>query len=262
MQITNSKIILFWSILSLFIFFNFSQADIFMKQKTQSQGGGMPGMDQGKEEKIQTVWITENQLRSDEGDHSVIMLLDTKKMYMLDHAKKTYAEMPMNVGDMMDSKMDEAMSGEDMSAEEKAMMQSMMKGATEMKVTVTPTNERKKIGNWNCRKYVQEMKTMMGPTSSEIWATEELKIDYKVYEKFMSAMGGQGGTFGGMMSSMAEEMKKIKGVPVLTITSINMMGASMSSTTELIEFKEAKAPKGTFTLPSGYKKTEDMDMKF
>jgi hypothetical protein len=41
-----------------------------------------------------------------------------------------------------------------------------------------------------------------------------------------------------------------------------MMGASMSSTTELIEFKEAKAPEGTFTIPSGYKKTEDMDMKF
>jgi hypothetical protein len=61
---------------------------------------------------------------------------------------------------------------------------------------------------------------------------------------------------------MAEEMKKIKGVPVLTTTSISMMGATMSSITELIEFKEASAPKGTFSIPSGYKKTDDMDMKF
>jgi uncharacterized membrane protein len=254
----NSVKIMLTAVLALFLILNFSQADIFMKQKTQSQGASMPGMSQENEEEIQTIWVAENRLRSDEGDHSVIMLLDKKKMYMLDHDKKTYTEMPMNVGEMMDSKMQDAMAGEDMSPEEKAMMQSMMKGATDIKVTVTPTSERKKIGEWNCRKYMQEMKTMMGPTTSEIWATEELKVDYDVYEKFMGAMGAAEGSFGNMMSSMAEEMKKIKGVPVLTTTTINMMGTTMSSITELIEFKEASAPKGTFSIPSGYKKTKDM----
>jgi hypothetical protein len=155
------------------------------------------------------------------------------------------------------------MAQEEMSAEEKAMMQSMMKGATDIKVTVTPTGEKKKIGEFDCQKYNQEMKTMMGPVTSEIWATEDLKIDYKVYDKFKEAMGSEGGgAFGNMMSSMADEMKKIKGVPVLTTTTVNMMGNSMTSITELVEFREATAPKGTFNIPSGYKKTDDMQMKY
>ena len=136
------------------------------------------------------------------------------------------------------------------------VMQGMMKGATDIKVTVTPTDETKKIGDWKCRKYIQEMKTMMGPTTSEIWATQDLKIKYDVYQKFKEAFGGQG-TFGNMMSSMAEEMKKVEGVPVLTTTTMSMMGANITSTTELLEFKEVSAPEGTFDIPSGYKKTEN-----
>ena len=65
--------------LSLFLLVNYSQADIFMKQKTQSQGGGMMGMGQGGGEEVQTIWITDNKLRSDQGDQSMIMLLDEKK---------------------------------------------------------------------------------------------------------------------------------------------------------------------------------------
>ena len=217
-------------------------------------------MGQGGGEEIQTICITDNKLRSDSEKQSVIMLLDEKKMYMLDHEEKTYSEMPMNMGQMMDSKMQEAMAGEDMSAEEKEMMQNMMGGATDIKVTVTPTDETKKIGEWNCRKYIQEMKTMMGPTTSEIWATQDLKIKYDVYQKFKEAFGGQG-SFGNMMSSMAEEMKKVEGVPVLTTTTMNMMGANITSTTELLEFKETSAPEGTFDIPGGYKKTDAMKME-
>ena len=53
-------------------------------------------------------------------------------------------------------------------------------------------------------------------------------------------------------------MKKIKGVPVFTETTMNMMGMQMKSTQELLEFKQGTAPKGTFGIPKGYKKTDMM----
>ena len=37
---------------------------------------------------------------------------------------------------------------------------------------------------------------------------------------------------------------------------MNMMGMQMKSSQELLEFKKGTAPKGTFVIPKGYKKTE------
>ena len=125
-----------------------------------------------------------------------------------------------------------------------------------MEFSVTPTSEKKKIGKWNCTKYIQKLQTPMGPNITEIWATEELKMDQELYAKFsasmMSAMPGAQS----MINDMTNEMKKIKGVPVLTTTTMEMMGQKIESTTELIEFKEGTVPANTFNVPSGYKQTE------
>ena len=77
----------------------------------------------------------------------------------------------------------------------------------------------------------------------------------------MTALMGKGGMFGSAMEEMAKEMKKIKGVPVLTITTSNMIGASVKSTQELLEFKEGTAPSGYFDIPTGYKKIEGMNFQ-
>jgi hypothetical protein len=233
-----------------------------MKQKSHTDGFQMMGQSQPAKDEIQNIWITSDKIRSDGDDQSIIMRLDQNKMYMLNHQEKTYVEMPLNFGKMVDSKMQEAMDSEDMDAAEKEQMMKMMQGMTQMKVTITPTNETKKIGDWDCRKYNQTMQTMMGPANSEIWATEDLKMDYEIYSKFMAAMGGaQGGMFGNMMTDMMKEMQKIKGVPVLTVSTMNMMGTSVKTTQELLEFKESNAPAGVFDLPKGYKKTEEMNFQ-
>lgn len=71
-------------------------------------------------------------------------------------------------------------------------------------------------------------------------------------------MMGKGGMFGEFMNQIVTEMKKVKGIPVLTITSMDMMGASIKTTQELIEYKEGTAPAGHFELPKGYKKSESL----
>jgi len=235
-----------------------SQADIMMKQKTHTDGMQIMGQTQPAKDEIQTTWIAADKIRNDSEEGSMILRLDQGKIYFIDHVKKTYSEMPMEMGKMMDEQIKKSMEEEGMDAEEQQAATDMMQGMSQMKITITPTAEKKKIGNWNCQKYNQELVMMMGPMNGEIWATEDLKMDYDLYNKYMAAMMGKGGMFGDFMSQIATEMKKIKGVPVLTISTMNMMGTSIKTSQELIEYKEGTAPAGHFNLPSGYKKTESV----
>ncbi|MBN1559462.1 hypothetical protein JW998_04385 [candidate division KSB1 bacterium] len=54
------------------------------------------------------------------------------------------------------------------------------------------------------------------------------------------------------IAEIMKEMKKIKGVHVLTTQETEMMGNSFGSSTELLEFKEGKAPASAFSMPTGY----------
>jgi len=232
------------------------QADIFMKQKTHTDGMQMMGQTQPPTDQIQTIWMTADKIRSDSEEGTVIMRLDKEIVYFLDNVKKTYSEMPMDMSKMMDDQMKKSMEEEGMDADEQQAAMGMMQGMAQMKVTITSTAERKKIGQYNCQKYLMNLETMMGPSTSEMWATEDLEIDDDLYSKFSAAMMGKGGLFGGMMKDMMEEMKKIKGVTVLTVTTMNMMGMSIKSTQELIEYKKGTAPVGYFEIPGGYKKSD------
>lgn len=217
------------------------RADIFMKEKTHTDGMTIMGQAQPPQDKVSTVWVSKDRMRTDQGDtSSIAMVVDGKVViYHLNHAKKTYTELTFGSDGTQD--VAPGMPGE-------------------MKVKVTPTSETKKIGNWNCKKYLQEMDMGMMPIYSEVWASEDLKMPYAdFYEKLSSSMSpGQPG-MGLASQAMMEEMKKIKGMPVLTITSMTMMkNVNIKSSRELLEIKEGTAPAGTFDIPAGYTKEASM----
>lgn len=216
-------------------------ADVFMKEKTHTDGMTVMGQVQPPQDRVSTTWITSDKMRTDQGDSSTIaMVVDGKLvLYHLNHANKSYSE--LTVGSDGTVNTPPGMPGE-------------------MKVKVTPTSETRKIGNWNCRKYLQEMDMGMMPMTSEVWASEEVKMPYTdFYEKLSLAMiPGQPGM--GMASkAMMEEMKKVRGVPVLTVTNMTMMkNVTIKSSRELLEIREGTAPAGTFEIPAGYAKRASM----
>lgn len=216
-------------------------ADVFMREKTHTDGVTIMGQSQPPQDKTSTVWLTKDKMRTDHGDASTIaMVVDGKLViYQINHVKKSYTEMVV---------------GSD------GTQQAIPGMPGEMKVKVTPTSETRKIGNWNCRKYLQEMDMGMMPMTSEVWASEEVKMPYTdFYEKLSLAMiPGQPGM--GMASkAMMEEMKKVRGVPVLTVTNMTMMkNVTIKSSRELLEIREGTAPAGTFEIPAGYAKRASM----
>lgn len=227
-----------------------AHADVFMKLKAHKDAAQMGGQSIPAKDTVQTIWMAPNMMRHDEARASMIIRLDENMAYYLDNTAKSYIEMPLNFEKAM-TKLETATGKKDKEMEEEMKMaQSMFK----MKMTITDTGEKKTINKWNCRKYIREMVMGMGPVTSEVWATEDLKMDFDLYAQFTTIMMAMQPGAKESIEQATAEMKKVKGVPVLTITTANVMGANMKSTEELLEFKEGKAPDGTFEIPAGYKK--------
>jgi len=224
-----------------------SRGDVYMKQKRHTDGMTIMGKEHPSQDVIQEIWITSKGFRTDDQHQSVLMLFDKGKMIILDHREKTYMEMPMDLsmGDIIGEKSE--------SAEEKAAVENMMKGMMKMEVSVNEKGGKKHINGWNCDQYQMDIKTMMGVVSQEIWATQDLKMEYDLYQRFSTAIMGANPMMKSIMNDVAVQMKKIKGVAVRTISSQKIMNQTVTSTTELLEYSNKKAPSGLFDLPKEYK---------
>ena len=227
------------------------QADVYIKQKNHTDGFSIMGQTQPASDKIFVIWMGKDKARLDHGeDTSTIVRLDKKMMYMINHAEMKYAEMPYSeTSDILTA----TIAGADLSDEEQAEAQKMMKGFTQMmqpKVSVTESGETQKIKNWKCKKYIMTMEMMGTISTSEIWATEDIKIDYELYRTLGLSMMPK--TTG--LDKMLEEMKKIKGLTVLSTATTSVMGKDVKSTQELLEVSEKLAPGGTYNVPTGYSK--------
>ena len=229
-----------------------SNAATFFKQATHTDPATMMGQTQPAQDDTSSMWLDKDMACMIGPDNTTILVRGDKgMMYMIDHNKKSYSEMA--IGDLGDMS---KMGGEEGDEQAKAMqaMAAQMMGS--MKVTVTPTDETKKIRDWEAKKYEVEMSMAMGSTKGEYWASTDVEIDYEMFQlistAFMSQMPG--------FDKVLEEMKKIKGFTVKSATEANMMGAVVKTTTEILEYAEKDAPAGVFDVPKDYKKVSMMDM--
>ncbi len=219
-------------------------ADSYFKQATHVDAFEMMGQKSPEKNDTSFVWLTEGKSCSQTGSESTV-IFDSKKdlMYMVDHEKKEYSVISMDLfggGSKEDASKDD----------EAAKMMQAMGGSVE--ITVTPTDETSKIGDWNATKYNVDMKIMMMASKQELWATEDIKIDYAMFNAVSNGMMAQLPGF----EKIVEEMKQIKGMPVKTVTRTSAMGGEMVTTTELLEYTEKDAPDGVFDIPEGYKKVK------
>jgi hypothetical protein len=239
-----------------------ARADVYMKQKMHTDSFKMMGQTQPEKDEIMVFWMGENRARTDmEAGNSSILLADKKILILIDHGKKQYSEMPLDFDKMFDEAAASA-AGEDPEKAEAmkkmpGFMKNMMKGMMgNMSAKVTDTGETKKIGDWNCRKYLIEMDMGMGigKSEAEAWATEDLKVNPVMAFTMANAMvAGQPG-----FDKIVKEMQKVKGVIVYQTASVKVMGAAVTSTTEVLECTEKAAPAGNYDVPAGYKKVKSM----
>ena len=229
-------------------------ADVFIKKKHHQDEYTMMGTTQPAKDFVSTMWIAADRARNDMDNQSIIILLDKNSIIILDHDKKEYIEMPLNFEEAAAKAAKEEGASEEELAKLPAAIREMMKGAMKMNITITETNDRKVIHGWNCRKYNQKIEGMMS-SESEVWASQDVKLDQRLYVKFSAAMMAMTTGLKDALGDIKKQMEKIKGMPVSTITTSTMMGKKMKSSLELLEVKDdAAAPPGIFEIPAGYKK--------
>lgn len=226
-------------------------ADIFMKQQHHTDGFQMMGRNQPPRDFVQKIWMTADKARSDAEGHSIIVRLDKGVSYLLDHTRKAFTELPMGAGQSGSSRTEGRMSKEQRGAMDR--MAESMKNTT---IRISDTGETKKIGEYRCRKYLQQIDSVMGPVTSEIWATQDLKMDTDLYARFSFAlMASQPGGREAMNANIAE-IKKIRGVPVQSLSTTRMRDTEMKTRVDLVEYREEPAPADLFDIPPGYSRKD------
>ncbi|UCD64977.1 MAG: hypothetical protein JSW34_05980, partial [Candidatus Zixiibacteriota bacterium] len=233
------------ALLAVFALSSTASADFFFKMVNNTDAVQMMGQTQPATSDTSSIWLTDGKscMTSPDGN-SYLFIEKDNKAYFIDRAAKTYAEMPLDLSEQVADAMEEVEDEE--GAEQAAMMKAMTEQmAGSFKITVTPSAESKKIGDWQATKYIMDMTTMMGKMTSELWATEDIKVDYDAY---LSVANGSSMMLPGY-EQMLREMKKVKGIVVYSVAENAVMGSTVRSTMELLEFSEKKAPAGTFDIP-------------
>lgn len=229
--------------------FSFLSADIYIKQNHHTDAVSMMGQSQPAKDQVQEIWVGKNKMATHTDDVSMLLDLDKKIMYMVNHGKKSYIEMtiPVDIAKYMPEQM-------------RGMIDSMMGS---LKVTVNSKNEAKTIKTFKCDGYDVKMEmSMMGMPmvmNMKVWASTAVPFNWEEVMQMM--MDNMMKAQMRLSDEAVKEMKKVKGYWMEMEMTMNMMGADIKSKTEVLEIDANKAADASkFTVPAGYTKKEQLSM--
>ena len=214
-------------------------ADVKIVKKRHVDAFTIMGHTQPAKDEQTVVWMGGDRMRMESPENTVIVRLDQKKMYIVDPAGTEYhvIDLPLDLSKILPP----GMGGQ---------MLKMM----EMTATVTPTDETKKIGKWETRRWNVTLSSKMVEMQQTSWVTKDVPMDLAKYRNMVDEIVSlQPG-----MASAVKEMAKIDGFPVEqdTVTEMAMAGGNkMASHEEVVSVEKADAPAGTYDPPAGAKAT-------
>jgi hypothetical protein len=203
-------------------------ADGLLKVKTRLEGLNLAG--QPPESEVE-VWVGSDRVRRDDGDAATILRLDQGKLYVVNHADKTYSA--LSLADLA-----------------KAPEGDPLKTVVE----VRPTGESKKIRNWTARRFKVRITNAAGLVlESDTWASVEIAA-YPTLASFATAQAAlqPGGAVWG------RELLRIEGYPVLNETSVKLGNSRFRTKEELLAVEEKEPPAGTYEVPRGYREKKEI----
>jgi hypothetical protein len=194
-------------------------------------GKTQPAMDSER-----VIWLDTDRLRMDDAGAAFIVRLDLRKMYIIDHDLETVSAVDLPV---------------DLAALLPAGVADQMLPMLQLEVEVTPTDETKKVGEWNARRYNVKMTSNMVTVEQVLWVTKEIDVDLDAYYRaFHQILSLQPGTEG-----VLDELRTIDGFTVeeQAVTKMSMVGeVEMRSHDVTLSVETLDAPAGLFEPPATY----------
>ncbi len=193
-----------------------------------------------------TEYISPGGTRNSMGDgREIILRLDQKKIYIINTKQKTYNEMSFDDLQKMTATATAGM--DNLPPEAAAQMKKMMGGMGGGDVTVTPLGTGETIAGYATEKYHIAMGSMM---EIDLSAAPALVMPPMYYDAMKAAMPANPMMD---MKKLFEEYKKIKGTPLKSVTTVKMMGQTMTTEMIVTSVDRSPIPAGTFDVPAGYK---------
>lgn len=217
--------------------------DVYVKIKSHSDAMAVMGQSQPAKDDVSEQWFSATKAAQNGKDNGFIVDLDKQMAYMVNHADKSYVEMPLPI-DLVKVLPPEAQA-----------MAPMM----QMSATVAATTETKKIGGWNCTGYDATLTVMGMQMKLRIWASTDVPGDLAAFAARVMPTFMQGTMR--LNEASTQEFAKIKGFGVATELNGDIMGAKLHTTTEAVDIAEKAAPDGTYAPPAGYTKKTTLSMQ-
>jgi len=201
-----------------------------------------------KQTHVTKTWLTNTQLRRDEGDKHQTLLIDTRKneAWMIRHRDSTVIKLDMATFQGL------------------ALMSMMMFGVTYDTLTGEPvipdsifyqTGRTGRIGIWNCREVVVHRRhpdpARQGSYPVVMWMTTDAISERSIYASLLKSMMGP---LAHQYRAFFEQLERLGGYPAELHT--KAMGMEITQKLKMIEARNI--PPSVFTKPAGYKTGKDL----
>jgi len=252
------------SSLSLLALFFAGDPDTVLTRKIHTDAATFGDREIPARDQTQMIWMRgTQQMRVEDGDRVTIIRLDEKKLHFLNTKEKmaSTVDLPFDVAKFLGDAMGGGRQGRGGEGGGRGEGGAASRpeggragggaGGGGPRVTLKPTEETKKIKDWNAKKYTVAREGGFGGGGDEtIWASNDLGIDSKAFQELMAQIPSMGRG----VNNSADEMKKLEGVPVL-VERVRRMGDTEQKTTEeIVSVEKKEAPAGAFDVPADFEK--------
>jgi hypothetical protein len=213
-------------------------ADTLIRQVAHTDAFEIMGRSQPASDDTVAIWLGGQRAAITGGKMNAVFDFTAKKFYIIDHAARSYSELPIPLD------LKSLLPADDPNAANFQQMITMLKPT----VKVTPTEQRKRIGQWNTQLYQIQITNSFMTINTDSWTTEDAKVDASAY----AAMQGAILSIDPVTAEAASEMAKVKGVSIYEATTMTAMGGEMKMTRSTIDLGDKPAPAGTYAPPAGY----------
>lgn len=181
-------------------------------------------------------WFGDDAIRYDMDTTSIVIRVDEKLAYFINHEEKKYSEMklPIDFDEMVGPEMAQ-------------MMKQMMTGSTK----VTPLGEEGSFGGHACDFYHVDLTMGMMKSAMKLCLADDLPVDYSKFKELMVTQAEMGPS-----QEWMKELTRLEGFPVRSETQTTVMGKTFGSWQELRGVEQREAPAGAYGPPAGYAKVD------
>jgi len=229
----------------LLLFTSMVFSDFYIKEKYQAGALNNKGKADIDEGTVSEYWIGNDKIAAQTENRTVILDNNANRIYFIFPGTKTYIEsqFPMEPSKLRSTEVGNLLS------------------RIQFQMSVSPTSEKKTIKNRSCTKYiisnwVVDGSNRKGEVKRTVWITSDVPFNLDLYWDIVTHLLK-------LVSDdqdFFKELEKSKGFPMKSESLRDLNGVPITTTQEIIEVSEKKAPTGIYSVPKGYKKQETLSV--